>query len=298
MGKTGAGPDCTWPRLPGCLNTGLSGELFLTLALEQTQTSRSSAVRRLLIWIVMILTVMIFAAALVVMGNRGWYALLTPGQFCGLTLTAWLILSTPRDAIRIPASPSATLLLSAMILLATAAMILHPDADNIVTGSLTIVAAAGMAMLLRQRSASLWWLALFVFHPLVIGRMTHGYGWSTGVLVLVIGVLLAGRLAAGKPHSRLWGNIAVIAALCAPGALTSMAIFPLALCTVEWNLAGWLISLLGALCLNSALPGWLFWCLYGVCILTALWQIGGDLLNPPAKQEKPKRKPIAPDRGM
>ncbi len=280
---------CAWPGQSGCLNTGLSGEIFLTPALEQTQTSRGSAVRRLLIWIVLILTVMIFAAALVVMGNQGWYALLTPVQFCGLTLIAWLILSTPRGAIRIAAAPSVTLLLAANVVLSTAAMLLHPEAGNIVTGTLTMVAAAGMAMLLVQRSASPWWLALFVFHPLVLGRLTHGYGWSAGVLALIMYMLLVGSLAAGKPHSRLWGNLAVIAALCAPGAMTSMAIFPLALCTVEWNLAGWLISLLGALCLNSALPGWLFWCLYSVCILTALWQIGGDLLNPPTKQEKLKK---------
>ncbi len=265
--------------------------------MEQKEISRGSAVRRLLIWVALILTVMIFAAAIVVMGHQGWYALLTPGQFCGLTLIAWLILSTPRGAIRIPAAPSVTLLMSASVVLCTAAMLLHRTAGNIVTGTLTIAAAAGMSILLRQRSASPWWLALFVFHPLVLGRLTHGFGWSAGVLAIIICVLLAGRLAAGKPHSRLWGNIAVIAALCAPGAMTSMAIFPLALCTVEWNLAGWLISLLGALCLNSALPGWLFWCLYSVCILTALWQIGGDLLNPPAKQEKPKTKISEPIRG-
>ncbi len=225
---------------------------------------------------------------MIYLGNRGWFSLLSPALFCELTLIAWLILSTPRNAIRLAATPGAVILVAIGGLIDLATVLRHPHGSEICTGVLTFAASIGIGLLLRQRSASPWWLCLFIFHPLVLGRISHGYAWSTGVLTLVVGILVWHYLMQKKPHSRLWGNIAVIAALCTPGAMTTVAVFPLALCAVEWNLAGWLISLLGALCLNAALPGWLFWCLYAVCILTTLWQMGGDLLNPPGKNAKPK----------
>ncbi len=253
-----------------------------------TDGPRTRPILRLVLWMILVPAVILMAAATIKMGNQGIGLFMTPGLFCGLTLIAWLLLSTPSDAIRMKAAASLALLLTAGAACGLAAVMAHPTPADIIAGILSMICAVVIAVLLHQRSASPWWLCLYLFHPLILGRIVQGHAWTLGFLLAALTVFSINYLLSGKPHSRLWGNIAVIAALCSPGAIGTMAIFPLALCVVEWNVAGWLISLLGGLCINTVLPGWLYWCLYAICILTAVWQIGGDLLNPPTKSTRPQ----------